>query len=206
MFHPVIKAGREARGRCGAFGEYPGGVRGARIAPYLEGQYYRFQILQGKFLFDDTLDLPRLSAASLGDFAGHCPWVEFLADGDAAAQAPFPPPVGRDASKVVLDEPCRFVGQELVEVLGHRIFISVLLNGASRALDPRLSYTDTIARQREGYENHGADRQPPSARGSNCWGLHTCRTSPRVIRVGGRAMSENISKEEYALFLSQEGS
>ena len=37
-------------------------------------------------------------------------------------------------------------------------------------------------------------------------GLHTCCTSPRVIRVGGRAMSENISKEEYALFLSQEGS
>ena len=157
----VIKAGCEAFWRCGAFGQHPGGVCGGGIARYLEGQDDGFQILQAKLLFSDMLDLPGLSAGSLGDLADHSSRVEFLADGDAAAQSSFPPPVGLDPGKVIPHEHCGLVGQELVEVIGHAVFISASPDEASRARGLRLSYTNATSRQRGRYEESRVDRQPP---------------------------------------------
>src|SRR5215210_6129446 len=123
LLDAAIETGRQTLRLCGAFGEHLGDSTGLGLAGYLEGKDHGLVVFEAKFLCDDRPDFGNVAAGLRGDLPAHGCGVELLADFDATSNAPLPPPRGAYAREAVVHERRRAVGKELIEILGHRVFI-----------------------------------------------------------------------------------
>src|SRR5215218_2708413 len=94
LLDPAVEAGGQTLRFGRSLGEHPRRLSRLGLAGYLEGEDDRFFVFEAEFPGDGPTHRGDLVSRLGGDLAARQFGIELLADLDAAAHAPLPPPRG----------------------------------------------------------------------------------------------------------------